>query len=253
MAKALITIALLAASTIGAAQDGPPESGGLRVAVGAGVISAPRPYVGASNQIRAIPLVELTAGRFSLQGIRAGYRLVDGDGVDLDLRVRARFGGLDPDDSPALAGMAPRRGTAEAGLALDLDLGGSWGLQLGAFGDVLGRHGGWETAADLGWRQIWGRGRAGVVPSVGVVWQSAELVDYYAGVRPSEARPGRPAFAGRAALNLEAGLLGFWRVGGPWRVTTLVRLQRLANELEDSPIIDRQWGWFGLAGLTYEF
>lgn len=162
MRRAMVTLVVLASSQAVSAQA-LPGGAGTRVAVGAGVIAAPRPYVGATNQTRAIPLIELSAERFSLQGIRAGYRLVEGDGLDLDLRLRARFGGLDPDDSPALAGMEARSGTAEAGLALGIDL------------------------------------------------------------------------------------------GGPWRATALVRVQRLADQFQDSPIIDRRWGTFGLLGVTYEF
>ncbi len=252
MRRAFVVIALVVVSTSAAAQ-GPPAAAGVQVSVGAGVITAPRPYVGASNQTRAIPLLELSAGRFYLQGIRAGYTLLDGDGLDLDLRVRARFGGLDEDDSPALAGMESRRGTAEAGLALDIDLGGRWNLELGAFADILARHGGFEGSADVGWRHVWGQGRFGVFPSVGLVWQSADLVDYYAGVRPAEARPARPEFAGRAALNLEAGVGGFCRIGSQWRVTALLRGLRLADEFQDSPIVDRRWGYFGLLGLSYAF
>ncbi len=252
MFRRLCLLAAVTALALPAAAQGPPQDD-FRWSLGAGVISSPRPYEGASNETRAIPLLELSYKRFYLQGIRAGYRLVDGDRVDVDLRVRAQFGGYEPSDSPKLAGMEERRETAEAGVAVEIGLGGRWGLELTAFADVLGRYGGGQASADLGWGNVWGRGRFGLFPSVGLVWQSSELIDYYAGVRPEEARPDRPAFEGRSALNLDAGVTGFWRVAPRWRVTAVAQLQRLANEFEDSPIVDRRWGYFGLLGLTYEF
>ena len=90
----------------------------------------------------------------------------------------------------------------------------------------------------------------GFFPSVGVVWQSGGLVDYYAGVRPDEAEPWRPAYEGEAALNVEAGVLAFYRFTDKVRGIALVRAQRLAGEYQDSPIIDDRWGYFGLVGAS---
>jgi outer membrane protein len=254
------TVRLFAASSFAAAllvsspanAQGPPRDA-FRWSLGAGVISSPRPYDGASNQTRAIPLLEVSYKRFYLQGIRAGYRVIQEDGFGLDLRVRAQFAGYEPSDSPKLTGMEERRETAEIGIASEIGLGGRWSLGLGAFADVLGRHDGYQVSVDLGWSRVWDRGRFGLFPSLGVVWQSAEFIDYYAGVRPEEVRPDRPAFEGHGAVNAEVGVLGFYRVAPRWRITAIAQLQRLANEFEDSPIVDRRWGYFGLLGLTYDF
>mgnify|MGYP001821413299 FL=1 len=37
------------------------------------------------------------------------------------------------------------------------------------------------------------------------------------------------------------------------RLVALVRVQRLDNEISDSPIVDQDRGIFGLVGLTYRF
>jgi outer membrane protein len=100
---------------------------------------------------------------------------------------------------------------------------------------------------------VFGRGRAGLFPSLGVIWQDADFVDYYAGVRPQEARSGRPAFEGSSVLNLGAGLRGYFKMTDRVRVVGLVRAERLDSDYEKSPIIDSRWGYFGLLALAYAF
>ncbi len=57
---------------------------------------------------------------------------------------------------------------------------------------------------------MFNRGQCGILPSVGVVWQSSNMVDYYVGVTPEEARPGRPVFIGHSAVNFRTSLFGFF-------------------------------------------
>ncbi len=246
-----MAMGLLAAAGPAVAQ-GPPPGDELQWSLGLGVISAPRPYVGASNQTRVIPLLELSWKRFYFQGIRAGYRLVEGDSASLDVRARMRFAGFEEDDSPFLRGMEERQETVDAGLGLEWRV-GQLELDLGVFTDVLGRSDGVEAQLGLAWPKIYRRGQVGFIPRLGVAWQNADFVDYYAGVRPDEAEPWRPAYEGRAALNAEAGALVFYRFTPRVRGLVMLQAQRLANEYEDSPIIDDQWGYFALVGATYSF
>ena len=234
------------------AQQGPPPSDGPQWSLGVGVISSPRPYVGADNETRVIPLLELEWGRFYFQGIRAGYRLVDHDGLRLDLRARARFAGFEEGDSDFLRGMEERRETMDMGVGLEWDL-GRFELGLGLYADALGRSDGVEAVAELTYPKILRRGRIGLFPKIGLVWQNDGFVDYYTGVRPEEAEPWRPAHEGRAALNAEAGVLAFYRFTERIRGIALVQGQRLADQYEDSPIIDDRWGYFGLVGASYSF
>ena len=97
------------------------------------------------------------------------------------------------------------------------------------------------------------RYRWGLIPSIGLVWQSSDFVDYYYGVTPEEALPGRPAFEGHAAVNLNSSLFAYYSLNSRIRLTGYVRVQRLDNEISDSPIVDKPRGIFGLLGITYRF
>ncbi len=245
-----ILAALLGVAPLAA--QGPPEPEGLRWSLGLGVISSPRPYVGADNQTRVIPILDLEYKRFYFRGVLAGYQVIESERFDLDVIGRAQFAGYEEKDSRFLAGMEERRETAELGLRAAWKL-GRFALEATAVTDALGRHDGTEASLELTWSRIFDRGRAGLFPSVGVVWQDSSFVDYYAGVRPSEARPGRPAFSGESALNVGVGLRGFVQVTDRVRFLGLLRLERLANGFADSPIVDSDSAYFALVALAYEF
>jgi outer membrane protein len=247
-----VVLVLALAPALAFADDEPPQAEPeLQWSLGLGVISAPRPYVGASNQTLVIPLVGLEYKRLSVQGIRVGYHMVDRDDLKLDLRARFSFDGLDPDDSPFLDGMAARDGTVEAGLGLDWTP-SAWAFRQTAFTDVLGRSDGQEVGVDLSRTWTFGRYRWGLTPAAGVVWQSSSLIDYYYGVPPEEARPGRPAYAGRSAVNLRAGMLVFYRISARFNAIALFQTQWLDNEIGDSPIVDERRSYFGLLGVNYQ-
>ncbi len=253
MTRSPVLAAVLLALALPAAAQGPPgrDRSQLTWSLGLGVISAPRPYVGASNQVLVIPLLGLDSKRLYIQGIRAGYHLLDHEDLTFDARVRYIFDGLDPDDSPFLDGMAPREGTVEGGLGLDWTP-GPWALRASAFTDLLGRSDGQEVGLDLSRTWTFGRYRWGLTPAIGVIWQSGNLIDYYYGVPPEEARPDRPAYAGRSAFNLQTSLLAFYRISDRFNLVALVQAQRLDNEIVESPIVDDRRAYFGLLGITYQ-
>jgi outer membrane protein len=171
---------------------------------------------------------------FYFRGILAGFELVDSGRFRLDVIGRGQFGGYEEDDSSFLAGMEERRETIEVGLSAAWQL-GAFELEAAAAVDALGRSVGTQASLELTWGKVFGRGKGGLFPGVGVIWQDANFIDYCAGVRPEEARPGRPAFEGSSALNLGAGLRGFYKVTERARIVALARIvaRRLATPVRE--------------------
>lgn len=247
----LFSLSLWLAPALADANDRPAFEG-PQWSVGLGVISSPRPYVGAEDQTRAIPVLGFESERFYLRGIQAGFQLAQRQRFSLDLFSRVRFAGFEAKDSVFLAGMEERRETIELGLAAAWKV-GAFGLQAQVASDALGRGAGSQASVELAWNKGFGRGRAALAPAIGVVWQDAKFVDQYAGVRPHEARPDRPAFEGEAALSLSGGVSGFVKVAHRTRLVGLLRVERLADEFAASPIVESRWGSFGLLSIVYEF
>jgi len=221
------------------------------VTVGAAVVASPSPYAGVDEQpLTAVPFLNLELGRFYLRGLEAGYRLGERGPLSVAAVVQPRFQSYHGSDSPALAGMADRRRTAEGGLRARLRT-GRFEAGLRAVGDLLGRHGGQEVTADVGVRL--GGPDLTLSPSAGVTWQSADFVDYYYGVRDGEARPGRPAYTGEAATNRFVGASARLRLAKRWGVFALVRHTWLDDPITASPIVDSDTDSSGVLAVTFAF
>jgi len=240
--------------TIGAAQaDDPPtpsSSTHPRNSLGLGLVSAPTPYLGADNQVLPIPLVELYYKRLYVQGIRAGFRVLGDDGLHLDLRVRWSFLELDPEDSPLLEGMSPRKPTALGGLALEWNRGK---LQVSGtlLADLLGNSNGLAGSILASWSKPVMKGRLMLIPSLGVAYQDAKTVDYYFGVTPDEATRERPAYVGTTAWNPTARFTALFKITQRFNLVVYLAGQSLDNEIRNSPIVDDSWGYEAVLGLTY--
>jgi outer membrane protein len=88
---------------------------------------------------------------------------------------------------------------------------------------------------------------------VGAEWQSDDMANYYYGVLPQEARPGRPAYAPGSAVNLTAGAFVFTPVSRRLLLQSFVRYERFDSNIEASPIVDRSGAVTGFAALSYAF
>ena len=218
--------------------------------IGIGAFSSPRPYVGAENSQIIAPLIEVTYKKIYVQGIQAGYRFFNTAKFALDARAGIVFNGLDPEDSEFLEGMNKRRPSIEGGFVFDWKP-GKFRLSNAIFTDLLGRSYGQQASSDFSRTWTFNNYQWGFTPSVGVVWQSSNFVNYYYGVTPEEARPGRPPFDGHSVINFRSSFLGYFFITLRLRVVGLIRVQRLDNEIIDSPIVDQQRGIFGLVGVSY--
>lgn len=243
---AVLTVVLLPAAALAQPPGGSRNGWSLGIAV----ISSPEPYVDADNETIVVPALSITAGRFSFRGIAAAWRLGEWGDLEAEALLRARFSGYDAEDSPFLEGMEDRRKSADLGVALAWER-ERFGLRLTPAVDVLGRSDGVEVALEAFVPLRLGPAR--LEPRLGAAWQSADLVDYYYGVRPEEARPGRPAYRGESTVNATAGLFLFTPLARRLLFQGFLRLERLGPEIEDSPIVSDATALTAFGGISYRF
>ncbi len=241
---------LLGLATSMAAPAQPPDPNKPQLALGVAVISSPEPYRGADDEVLAVPAIMFSYKRFYFRGIYAGFNLLAQGGFEVDLIARPRLDGYDEGDSPFLRGMDDRDISADLGFQVEWE-GERFSLRLTPVTDILDRSGGQEVAFEI--LLPIQRGPFRIEPRVGAVWLSADSADYYYGVRPEEARPGRPAYAPGETVNLTAGVFGFAPVTGRWVAQGFLELEHLGKELQDSPIVDQDLGLTAFAGLSYSF
>lgn len=92
-----------------------------------------------------------------------------------------------------------------------------------------------------------------LIPSIALEWESTRLVDYYYGVRPEEATPDRPVYAGRDTVNGGARLTGFYLINKSWTVFAGVHAAVFGRGIAESPIVTRRYTTRGYIGSAWLF
>lgn len=138
----------------------------------------------------------------------------------------------------------------EAGIEVLAD--GRWGhLQASAHHDVSGTHEGYEL--DMTYSVGWRSERWYIEPSVGVSFKSAEMNNYYWGVRPEEANPALPAYEAGSGVNVRGRLAASYYLTRQWAFSLAAEYERINDEAAASPIVvDRQVVAY-FAGMRYRF
>lgn len=214
--------------------DTPPGS----TALGAGFRMGSSLYRASTDEEQRrqdlIPLYLYNGRYLFARGSQFGVHALRNERFQLNLLASYRFEQLDPNRNAYYAGMAERRQTLEAGLELRSI--NDWGELTASFlTDALGRHDG--QAAELSYRYPIEFGRWTVTPFVAYGWTDDQLSDYYYGVLPSEAVPGRPAYA-PGETNW-----GSYGVNTSWWVTDRINLYANLGfngpdeELQASPLV----------------
>lgn len=138
----------------------------------------------------------------------------------------------------------------EVGVELLAD--GDWGYFQAAFHhDVSGVHDGHEVYANLG--RGFRNQRWYIEPSIGISWKSANLNDYYWGVRDSEATILFDTYTADSGLNAHARVLASYQLNKHFALSVAAEFERLNAEAAASPIVDEDSVFAAFAGLSYRF
>ena len=224
-----------------------PDSAGL------GVITRfeRSPYRGAGNRYDVLPLYLYEGDRFFLRANRGGVKLLTVDDQRFEVFVEQRLESFAADRLPAsLAGMANRDSSIDLGLSWRYRQ--PWGtVQAEFFHDISSFSKGSE--ARLGYTYDWRSGPWSLRPSLSLALRDARLNNYYYGVRPGEATPGRAAYSPGAGLNATLGLYGSYELSQRWRLLAGVSATVLDRTVKDSPIVQKRVLPGAYVGAAYDF
>lgn len=146
---------------------------------------------------------------------------------------------------------APKRSLAVDG-GLEIIYVDDWGdFQLQVLGDISNTHNGVEIWVSYAYP--WKSERWTIVPSFGVHWKSSNFLDYYYGIRDSEAEPNRPEYKAHSGFNSFARLAISYRITDNWGVTGVAEYEALSRSIRRSPIVDQDGIETLFIGLMYNF
>ncbi|WP_168708531.1 MipA/OmpV family protein [Hydrogenophaga sp. PAMC20947] len=245
---------LFGATLLGAsatwAQERPAEPPASSWSAGAFASTETSPYRGADDTRRWLPLVAFENAYVRWAGPMLDIKLPSTGAVSFALRARYTDAGYKASDSVSLAGMVERKSSIWLGAKAEWqhDFG-----QLSAewLADAANHSGGQQIKLTA--EKPMGFGRLRLAPRVALLWQDSDQVDYYFGVRSSEARTGRSAYAGQSTVNTELGLRAFYGLDRQQSLFMDLHATALGAAIKDSPLVDRSWVSGLRLGYAYRF
>jgi outer membrane protein len=255
---ALILAALLGVPSAWAVEEGGALGGaadtdeGQHWGLGLGVGTERSPYKGISNRTVVLPLVNYENRYVRLFGNVVDAKLPSIGNFDFSLRAKVALGeGYKASDSVFLAGMDKRTGGVDLGVA------SAWRnpvakLTFEWLTDVTGHSKGQSVKLGAEHSFSFDR-RFEITPHVGVNWLDKKYVDYYYGVKASEATAGRPSYVGRATTDLEAGVRFGYAYDQHSRLFLDVGATQHGAGITDSPIVGKKTSPALRIGYLYRF
>ena len=223
-------------------------------ALGGGIRFGQSPYLASDNederQLDLIPLYLYEGKYLFLRGTGGGLHFVNTDKWEVNLYARYRFQHLDPDSHAFYQGLEERKQTLDAGFQIASTR--DWGeLRLSGLTDTLGKHDGQEL--QFSYRYRIEAGPWSISPYASVIWQDADLTNYYFGVSEAEATPERPAYLPGESLWISMGLNTAWQMSDRITFFGNVGFAGTDSEVINSPLVEEAGFSQAFIGGTYTF
>nr|WP_163500879.1 MipA/OmpV family protein [Halomonas socia] len=255
-AASMLAVGLFTSATGMAQEPTGAESSSTSWGLGLGVMSEQGPYTGVGRDNTPVPLLQFENRYLHLFGPQVEFKLPSldiSDSQQLNFGIVGKYdgSGYEEDDAPILNDMDKRKGGFWAGAKVEwstdfVDVSAEW------LADASGNSKG--QVVSLGLERTWRFGnRVLLTPHVGASWQDDKAIDYYYGVRDNEVRLGRPAYAGESATNIEAGVRGVYMFDKHHSALMGIEVTSLADEIKDSPLVDRSTTNSVFLGYIYRF
>lgn len=226
------------------------DSPKLELSLGLGVAATQSIYSGVDTQTDALPLFELQYGNFYLEGLEAGYTLIENDTYSLAVAIS----GDELDGERTESSQLNDLGDVDSGV--NLKLGGELYTDFGLLGasiaqDVSNEHEGTEIS--LNWAAPLEVGDAMVMPGLFATWMSDDLVNHYYGIKTSQVKAGRPAYSSDASWRYGLEVMGEYPLAQQWTLMGGITATWYGDEVSDSPIVEDDHTLSGFLGVKYRF
>ncbi|ANF56361.1 MipA/OmpV family protein [Halotalea alkalilenta] len=223
---------------------------GSQWTLGIGAVVLDKPYRDFDREVLPLPLLSYESEWISASVPTFDVKLHSTDSLSFRLRARWSGDGYEAKDAPVLSGMDERESSLWAGGAV------TWktdfaNLSGEVLADTMGNSKG--TRAKLQIDRRFATGKFGFTPRLAAEWVDDEYVDYYYGVRRSEARAGRAFYEGKATTNMQFGLRMDYSPSRHHSLFVDLGATRFGGSVKDSPLVDKSTGTSLALGYVYRF
>ena len=223
-----------------------------KLTIGFGPYIQTQPYENVDDILLPSPVFFYDDGLFYIRWSRAGVYFL-GDKQDdyawgFSITTQPRTYGYEKDE---ILGMDERETTWEGGLAFSAKTDKAY-IEVMALTDVMDRYDSWILKTELGYDfEI---GNFSLYPSLIVIYQSSDFLNYYYGVTEQEAtRRGETQYIPDDGFLL--GVQTYIKYPFTDELSALIniRADKISQEATDSPIVTEDYIYSGLVSLIYTF
>ncbi|BBG59035.1 MULTISPECIES: MipA/OmpV family protein [Providencia] len=223
--------------------------------VGASVLAQATPYKGikSSDYLTPVPMVNYESEDFYFRTLAVGYYLWNDkvDQISIDAYYYPQFFKPKENDNESMRKLDRRRDTVMGGFTYKHNA--DWGtLRFIGSGDMLGVSKGLRGEAAYlysfksnGWA---------LTPGIGIKWDSEKQNRYEYGVSSKESRnSGLARYQPGSSWTPYVELSGNYRFADNWTLFAMGRVDKLSNEVKDSPMVNKSYSAILWSGVTYTF
>ena len=231
-----------------------------KLTLGFGPYVQSQPYKGASNLILPSPVIFYDNGVVYARWSRFGLYFLGEKQKEyawgFSLTAQPRTLGYKASDSDYLTGMDERKSTFEGGLAFSASYQNRAYIEIMLLADMLGTYNSWVNRVEIG--NTYKLSKFTFYPSIVLLYQSQKFIEYYYGVKSSEAntRIGRRAYtANEIHGGLEIGAQTYIKYPFTDKLSALINLRydKIPKSAKNSPLTEKDYIYSGLASLIYTF
>ena len=226
-----------------------------KLTLGLGAYTQLQPYKGANNLLLPSPVIffdnSIVYARWSRFGLYFLGEKKEDYAWGFSLTVQPRTLGYKASDSSYLSGMDERKSTFEGGLAFSASYQKSSYIEVMLLGDMLHTYNSWVCRTEIG--NTYTLGNFTLYPSIILLYQPRKFVDYYYGVKKSEATATRMQYSPGAGWEYGAQTYIKYPFNKKFAALINLRYDQLPQSAQNSPLTDKNYIYSGLASLIYTF
>ncbi|MDD5070639.1 MAG: MipA/OmpV family protein [Candidatus Omnitrophica bacterium] len=216
---------------------------------GMAVVYSQQPYSGIDDKLMGIPFISLEYERAFIKGTTLGYYFSPKNkALRFAIVSSVNFAGYDAEDSDDLKGMEDRDWGIDGGMKIDWKT-GYCNFNLDILSDVSFKSEGQMAKLSVSKNFF----KNAFVPRFGIIWQSADRVDYYYGVRENEVTPKRGYYSPDSDVEYFFGVRSGFLLTDNLSLMADVQANFLGKEAKDSPIVDKNCLLKYMFGISYRF
>jgi outer membrane protein len=222
-----------------------------KITIGVGPYLQTQPYAGVEDLLLPSPVIFFDNGLFYARWSRFGLYFLGDKKEDyawgFSLTVQPRTYGY---DSSEITGMQTRENSFEGGLAFSAKTDKAH-MEILLLSDVLGRYDSKILQGDIGYDLKYGN--FSIYPSLFAIYQSSQFMNYYYGVESDEVSAQREKYTPSSGFQIGAQTYLEYPLTQTLSAFINLRVDKLSQEATDSPLVNENYIYSGLASLIYTF